>query len=122
MVRETLRCVKQVGYMLSEREIIKNGDIFVKEKWWLTLSYSWLFLDGKKGKIVWIQGMKKKFVKKELWEKNFYTFRVKVILNLVRWRIFLNVNWCKTDFALFSICLENKVFLEYWSDFDNREF
>ena len=32
MVRETLRCVKQLGYMLSEREIIKNADIFVEEK------------------------------------------------------------------------------------------
>ena len=60
MVRETLRCVKQVGYMLSEREIIKNADIFVEEKWWLTLSYNWLFLDGKKGIIVWIQEMIKK--------------------------------------------------------------
>lgn len=32
MVRETFQCVKQVGYMLSEKEIIKNEDIFVEEK------------------------------------------------------------------------------------------
>ena len=51
MVRETFRCVNQVGYMLSGREIIKNRDIFVEEKWWLTLSYNWLLLDGKKGKL-----------------------------------------------------------------------
>ena len=67
MVRETFRCVNQVGYMLSGREIIKNRDIFVEEKWWLTLSYNWLFLDGKKGKL----HMDPENDLKSLWKRNF---------------------------------------------------
>ena len=32
MIREAFQCVKQVRYMLSAREGIKNGDIFFEEK------------------------------------------------------------------------------------------
>ena len=32
MIRETFQCVRQVGHVLSAREGIKNGDIFVEEK------------------------------------------------------------------------------------------
>ena len=86
MVRETFWSVKQVGCILSEREIIKNGDIFVEEKWWLTLSYNWLFLDGKKGKLCMDpeNDKKKKVCEKGTLRKEFLHFRIKIILNLVR--------------------------------------
>ena len=32
MIREAFQCIKQVGYVSSAKEGIKNGDIFVEEK------------------------------------------------------------------------------------------
>ena len=57
MIREVFQYAKQVGYVLSAREDIKNGDIFVQKKKGSNF-FLQLVVSGQKkmwDKFIWIQ-------------------------------------------------------------------
>ena len=99
MIGETFQYVKQVGYVLTVRESIKTGNIFVKERKgeWFCPRACCLCLRIIKHKLIWIQKVGKGLWKRTFEKRTLYIFRIKARLNLTRWmKVLLIVSWYKT--------------------------